>query len=77
MTTDGAWKMQWWLAGKINLGLLPNIFSCDLLHRMLGYGKATPERGSPYGSASATDKFEFTEFSCKGNERNLLDCPLK
>ena len=47
------------------------------LHRMLGYGHATPERGSPYGLASATDKFEYTEFSCNGNERNLLDCPLK
>ena len=45
--------------------------------RMLGYGIAIPEWGSPYGLAEAGDKFEFTEISCNGDERNLLDCPLK
>ena len=45
--------------------------------RMLGYGTAIPERGSPYGPASANVEFEYTEISCKGDEMNLLDCPLK
>ena len=44
---------------------------------MLGYGIAIPEWGSPYGLAEVEDKFELTEISCKGDERNLLDCPLK
>ena len=45
--------------------------------RMLGYGVAVPEWGSVYGSAEATDVFQFTEVSCKGDEQNLLDCALK
>ena len=44
---------------------------------MLGYGVAVPEWGSVYGPAEATDVFEITEVSCKGDEQNLLDCSLK
>ena len=45
--------------------------------RMLGYGIAIPEWGSHYGLAEVRDRFQFTEISCNGDERNLLDCPLK
>lgn len=45
--------------------------------RMLGYGQGVPECCSTYGLASLFDTFQFTEISCKGDEMNLLDCPLK
>ena len=44
---------------------------------MLGYDHGFPELGSTYGFATAEDKFEYTEVSCKGNEMSLLDCPFK
>ena len=47
------------------------------LTRMLGYDHGFPELGSTYGFATAEDKFEYTEVSCKGNEMSLLDCPFK
>ena len=46
-------------------------------HLMLGYDHGFPELGSTYGFATAEDKFEYTEVSCKGNEMSLLDCPFK
>ena len=49
----------------------------NVVCRMLGYGVAVPEWGSVYGPAEATDVFEITEVSCKGDEQNLLDCSLK
>ena len=49
----------------------------NIILRMLGYGVAVPEWGSVYGPAEATDVFEITEVSCKGDEQNLLDCSLK
>ena len=68
----GVEKMLLLLAGiklfeQLNINLL----------RMLGYGVAVPEWGSVYGPAEATDVFEITEVSCKGDEQNLLDCSLK
>ena len=65
------------VACRFNQPLLLLSLGVLTLFRMLGYGIAIPEPGSPYGLANVGDKFQYTEISCKGDERNLLDCSLK
>ena len=68
-------RMPWLLAGSPSYDVVLSLQ--HHLTRMLGYDHGFPELGSTYGFATAEDKFEYTEVSCKGNEMSLLDCPFK